>query len=205
MLREEKKLRTRQAITEAAFALFAADGFDAVTVAAVARASGVSEATVFNYFKTKEDLVFGRLEEFEAGLVEAVRNRPPGQPIVTAFGGFLLHRHGLLGSARPEDRERLVTVSRIINQSAALRARERQVYDDSTRALAALLADESNADPGDVRPQVIANALIGVHRAAVDLVRAEVLSGRAPDDLGPRVRAQVESALALLERGLATE
>ena len=39
----------------------------------VARRADVSEATVFNYFPTKEDLVYGRLEEFEAALVLAAR------------------------------------------------------------------------------------------------------------------------------------
>jgi AcrR family transcriptional regulator len=38
--------------------LFARDGFDAVTVAEVARAAGVTEKTVFNHFETKEDLVY---------------------------------------------------------------------------------------------------------------------------------------------------
>ena len=56
-LRERKKLRTRQLIAETAMRLFVERGFDAVPVAAVARAAEVSEATVFNYFPTKEDLV----------------------------------------------------------------------------------------------------------------------------------------------------
>ena len=59
-LRERKKRETREAIAAAAMALFLEHGFDAVTVADVARAADVSEKTVFNYFATKEDLVFFR-------------------------------------------------------------------------------------------------------------------------------------------------
>ena len=59
-LRERKKRQTREAIAQAAMALFVARGFDAVTVADVARAADVSEKTVFNYFPAKEDLVFAR-------------------------------------------------------------------------------------------------------------------------------------------------
>ena len=59
-LRERKKRQTREAIAAAAMALFVARGFDAVTVAEVARAADVSEKTVFNYFPAKEDLVFAR-------------------------------------------------------------------------------------------------------------------------------------------------
>ena len=57
-LRERKKRQTREAIAAAAMELFRLRGYDAVTVADVARAADVSEKTVFNYFPTKEDLVF---------------------------------------------------------------------------------------------------------------------------------------------------
>src|SRR3954468_6118357 len=89
-LRERKKQRTRQLIAETAQRLFRERGFDAVTVVDVARAADVSEGTVFNYFRTKEDLFYGQMETFEARLVEAVRSRPAGQPVLTAFRDFVL-------------------------------------------------------------------------------------------------------------------
>jgi AcrR family transcriptional regulator len=57
-LRERKKQRTRELIAETARELFVERGFERVTVAEIARSSEVSEKTVFNYFPTKEDLVF---------------------------------------------------------------------------------------------------------------------------------------------------
>src|SRR6266496_5631258 len=56
--RERKKQQTRQAISDVATALFMERGFDAVTVAEVARAADVAVQTVFNHFPTKEDLFF---------------------------------------------------------------------------------------------------------------------------------------------------
>ena len=64
-LRERKKQRTRELIAETARRLFAARGFERVTIAEVAREADVSEQTVFNYFPTKEDLVYWRFEGFE--------------------------------------------------------------------------------------------------------------------------------------------
>ena len=56
-LRERKKQQTRQLLAETARRLFAERGFENVSIVEIARAADVSEATVFNYFPTKEDLV----------------------------------------------------------------------------------------------------------------------------------------------------
>src|SRR5919197_6569618 len=95
-LRERKKERTRAAIADAALELFRERGFDAVTVSEVARAADVSEGTVFNYFPTKEDLFYGRMETFEETLVEAVRRRPPGEAVLAAFHRTVLEQSGRL-------------------------------------------------------------------------------------------------------------
>ena len=47
-LRVRKKIQTRQRIADAAATLFATKGFDAVTVAEIARLAEVSEQTVYN-------------------------------------------------------------------------------------------------------------------------------------------------------------
>src|SRR5215216_2179623 len=95
-LRERKKQRTRELIAETARRLFAERGFERVTVAEIARAAEVAEKTVFNYFPTKEDLVYWRLESFEDELLQAVRGRDQGESVLAAFGRFVLARRGLL-------------------------------------------------------------------------------------------------------------
>src|SRR5579862_3458949 len=100
-LRERKKQRTRQLIADTAWGLFSERGFDEVPVAEVAREAEVSEATVFNYFPTKEDLVFHRMEAFEDELLDAVRDRPEGESIVEAFGRFVLRARGFLAADDP--------------------------------------------------------------------------------------------------------
>ena len=54
--------QTRARIAEVAARLFLDRGFDAVTVAEVARVAGVSSVTVFNHFPRKEDLYLDRVE-----------------------------------------------------------------------------------------------------------------------------------------------
>jgi AcrR family transcriptional regulator len=201
-LRERKKQQTREAIATAAFDLFSERGFDSVRVAEVARKANVSEATVFNYFPTKEDLIYSRWRAFETGLLEAVRERDRQQSILDAFRGFLRGQQGLLGSRDPGDAEKLLSITRIITGSPSLLARERMIHDEYTRSLARLIAEEASAEPDDLEPWIVANALVGVQRALLDFTRTNVLAGKAGLQLARRVRAEAERAFALLDRGL---
>src|SRR5258708_27634748 len=91
-LRERKKQQTRQQIFEAAHRLFSERSFDSVTVADVARASDVSEVTVFNYYPNKEDLFFAGMQFFYEHLLEAARTRPRRAPAIKALRRALLDR-----------------------------------------------------------------------------------------------------------------
>src|ERR1700738_2281430 len=97
-LRERKKQLTRVLIADAAKRLCADRGFDAVTVAEVARAANVSEVTVFNYFSTKEDLFYGAMQFFEETLLDAVRERAPGESVLEAFRRPVLEGTRRLGA-----------------------------------------------------------------------------------------------------------
>jgi AcrR family transcriptional regulator len=201
-LRERKKEQTRRLIAETARALFAERGFEQVTVAEVARAADVSQQTVFNYFPTKEDLVFWRLGAFEEELLASVRDRAPGESALAAFRRFLLSRQGVLRSPRPEAREQIAALMRTIDESPALLAREQQIYARYTDALAALLAAEAGAGGDDVTPWVAANAMTGVHRRLVRHARRRVLEGAREPVVADEIRAHGEEAFALLELGL---
>jgi AcrR family transcriptional regulator len=222
-LRELKKEQTRQLIADTAWRLFADRGFDRVTVAEIAREAQVAEATVFNYFPTKEDLFYWRLEAFGTRLADAVSARPAGEPVLVAFRRALMDEGGLLTQVEAGDAEalaRLRTVSRMIADSPALLAREQQAITRNAAAVAALLAAEAGTPAGsgtpaatgtpagtgtpadDLRPQVAANALLGLHRALIDYVRRRVLADDEPRGLAADIRRLTTEAFTLLERGL---
>jgi AcrR family transcriptional regulator len=202
-LRERKKQQTWGLIAQTARRLFQEHGFDAVTVADVAREADVSRKTVFNYFPTKEDLFYSGLEFFEARLLEAIRERKPGESILAAFERFVTEPRGLLAADDLDAGERPLAVIRLITDSSALLAREQQIYAGYAAALAALIAEETQARPDDIAPWVAANAMIGLHKALVDHVRRRVLAGeRDRARIARGLRAQARQAVALLEHGL---
>ncbi len=202
-LRERKKQHTRDLIAQAARRLFSTHGFDAVTVADVAREADVSRKTVFNYFPTKEDLFYSGLELFEERLLDVVRSRTSGESIVAAFARFVTESAGLLAAEDPEAGERLRAINRLIIESPTLQARERQIYARYTDALAALIAAEIQARPYDITPWVAANAMMGLHRALVAYIRQQTLAGeRDRVGIARGLRAQAKEAVALLDEGL---
>jgi AcrR family transcriptional regulator len=204
-LRERKKLRTRQLIADTARRMFAERGFEDVPVAEIARAADVSEATVFNYFPTKEDLVFQGMEAFETELLAAVRDRPEGESFVEAFGRFVLQPRGFLAAADDHAASFLTKVSRMIAASPALLTREREILARYTESLAALIAEDAGAAPGDLRPWVVAHALIGTHHTLIQLVRRRLLEGNADRaSIAGDLQARGRQALDLLNEGLAS-
>ncbi len=120
--RERKKQQTRQAISDVATALFMERGFDAVTVAEVARAADVAVQTVFNHFPTKEDLFFDEPGWWK-GPAQAILEAPDGTDQVDA-----LERHYL-----DEIRERL-EAGHLATWKQFNRTIEKVLPDDASRA-----------------------------------------------------------------------
>jgi AcrR family transcriptional regulator len=193
-LRETKKLKTRQEIAGKAMGLFARRGFDHVTVAEVAEAAGVSEKTVFNYFPTKEDLFWDEVPEREAAMVEAVRNRQPGESIAAALERLQRGNSERLSSPQ------FATFARIIEESRTLQAKELEIMARYTDALAAAIADELGAHELDAR--VAANVLVSVQWQHFRNARGHALAGRHGPAAARRLRSELKRAYRLLEHGL---
>lgn len=74
--RAQNKQAIRKRIVTSALNLFQTKGFEATTTKAIARKAGIAEGTVFNYFKTKEDIALHFFEQEVDQAIAAVRGNP---------------------------------------------------------------------------------------------------------------------------------
>ena len=131
--RARKKARTREEIRTAARQLFAARGFEAVTIADIAAQADVAVQTVFNHFATKEELFFDGRTPWVEGAAEAVRSRPASMPPLRALRDYLVCMVTALADPQANDERRSYLAT--IEASPALRAREMEVVREAERRL----------------------------------------------------------------------
>jgi AcrR family transcriptional regulator len=198
-LRERKKLETARAVRQAAIDLFLARGFDDVSVAEIAAAANVSKMTVFNYFPTKEDLLFAPMEEHTEEMAAVVRDRRAGESPLAA-----LRRHHLdrLAARDPSvglnDTPVVVGLQRIVMTTPSLTPRLRAFLVSGETALAEALAKET--DPLTAR--LAAAQIMAARGALLFTLHEGITAGRSADELYPEAVAAANRAYDLLERGL---
>jgi AcrR family transcriptional regulator len=162
-LRERKKAATRQALHDAAVRLAARDGYDHVTVEAIADAAAVSRRTFSNYFSSKEEaFVHGDLERIRH-LLELVHGRPerekPWTALVRAVGEFTAESEEL------DPRE--VAERRELRRHPSLLPYQLAVYAAVERDLATEVAGRMNGGPDALlRSRLIAATFLTALRVA---------------------------------------
>jgi AcrR family transcriptional regulator len=195
--RERKKQRTREALVDAAFALFADKGFEATTVEEIADLVDVSSRTFFRYFSSKEDVVLTFQEEQFAAVTTALAARPPDEPVVTALrnAGVAIMRaceEGEYGF----DPKKFICVQEMMEQSPTLLGRSLEHGQKKQAQITRLIAERMGVDPAvDLRPHVAAGAASCAFRVAYDVWIREKDQARRLSDL-------VDEVFALIEGGL---
>jgi AcrR family transcriptional regulator len=190
--------QTRDRIAAIASGLFVEHGFEAVTVADVASAAGVSSVTVFKYFPKKEDLFFDRSDEAVSVLCEAVREAAGRGGITQSLRGLLVRlideRHPFSGTD-----PRSVPFFRTMSQSATLLARARQIASELQDILELELGSspEFTGDPGLLAAFFVA----GYARILTGTAR-RLVKGEPDEALVRRHRDQVELLLSGLRHGV---
>jgi AcrR family transcriptional regulator len=207
-LRERKKRLMRQQLSDTATEMFLERGFDAVRVAEVAEACGVSEKTVFNYFPVKEALVMDRLEAtlaaLRAGLADAAFT--PVQAVLAILDRELNTMTGWLAGQGDASLGRLAIrrFGDLIRATPALRAYQADMMDQSASVATEILAARAGMTADDPEPQIAARALLGLWRVQAESLRKHLDDAPTPAQLHELVTADVRRAARLIDTGLST-
>ncbi|MER7106643.1 TetR/AcrR family transcriptional regulator [Streptomyces sp. NPDC000229] len=190
-LRERKKRQTRQHISDVATGLFLERGFDAVTIAEIAKAADVSVNTVYNYFPAKEDLFLDRGEDVIDRLSRYVRGRRPGESAADAVLREL--RAAVVGQSPTIGLfAGWADFMRVITEAPALRSRLWAIQQEALADLTATLAEETAAADDDPMPTLVAGQLSWIHGTLLAWIGTEMVKRR---DIGEVAR----EALGLLD------
>jgi AcrR family transcriptional regulator len=201
-LRESKKRRTREAIAQAAADLFQEHGFESVTIDQIAREADVSRQTVFNYFPTKEQMLFDREEEIGEALLALVIDAPDGAALVAAFRSHTLGFWERLGAILAGGEE-THGFWEIVRASPALRDYAESSFGRQARKVGDGLAAAWGRPPGDPICHALARALCGVNVAFLTRGMDRITDGEEARTVVADMIAQSGEAYAALERGLA--
>jgi len=156
-LRERNRARTYADITDAALDLFGRQGFDATTVDQIAGAAGISAATFFRYFATKEDVLFTDEEKSAAELVTAVRERSDDALSVRALADPVVAFAGtILGPATPHGRR----MTELVMTTPSLASRSLRIRLHWERDVAAQLATEAGVRSPNLAHTVVASVAV---------------------------------------------
>jgi AcrR family transcriptional regulator len=188
-LRERKKLRTRQAIRQAAYRLIGEQGYEQTTVEQIAETAEVSPSTVFRYFATKEDIIL--TDEYDPVLEQAILNRPADEPPLVALREAVVTSLRLLYEEfRPEFMLRM----QLVREVPALRAQLHESMDQNIQLLCGVLSERTGRPRDDFELRVVVGAIFG----ALTQVLFEWAEREPEWDLVETV----DRALAVLQRGL---
>lgn len=189
-LRERKKIRTRKAIRQAAYRLFAAQGYDATPVDQIAEAAEVSPSTVFRYYPTKEDILF--TDEYDPVIAEALAKRPPEEPPVTALREALCS----VLSLQVDDDEASEAMQRmlLIRDVPSVRARMAEHTAATSRLLTQVLSERTGRPEDDLELRIVTGAVMSA--------LTEAMYHWIENGLDGELTTPVAHALRVLERGL---
>jgi AcrR family transcriptional regulator len=192
-LRERKKQRMYQVVSDIAIRLFLEKGFDAVSVAEIAAAAEISKPTLFRYFPAKEDLVLHRIADHED---EAARIAGEGPTPLEA-----LRRHFLEGLERCDpvtglnDHPEVLAFHKLLYGTPSLVARAYGFLERSEVALAEALG-------GGLDDRLAAGQIIAVRRILAQENWRRIAAGERVADVRADAVAAAERAFGQLAAGL---
>jgi AcrR family transcriptional regulator len=188
-LRERKKIKTREAIRSATYALIREQGYDATTIEQIAERAEVSPSTVFRYFPTKEDIVL--TDQYDPVMAEELAARPATEPWPASVRHVMRRA---VGAGMEESAEVTRLRTRLMAEVPAVRSRMMEGMSATGRLLGRAIAERTGLEADGLEVRVVAMSLIG---GLMEVSRYWAEHGHE-DDLADLV----DRALDVLEHGL---
>ena len=157
-----KRVTSRAELENTAFGLFAARGFEQVTVDEIAAAAGIGRRTFFRYFPSKNDIPWGAFETELERMRARLRACPPEVPLMDAIRLALVDFNRVSPAQVPMHRRRMELILRV----PTLFAHSTLRFTAWRQVVAEFVAERTGSRPDALAPQVIAHAVLGVAVAA---------------------------------------
>ncbi len=151
-------------ISNVAIDLFAARGFDEVSVDDVAEAAGIARRTLFRYYPSKNALPWGDFDAHLDHMRDLLAGLDPAVPVHEALRTALLAFNTFDDAETARHRQRMA----VILQTAALQAYSMTMYAGWRAVVAAFVARRLGAKTGDLVPQTVAWTMLGVALSAYE-------------------------------------
>ena len=159
-----RRSTTPQQIADIAIELFAARGFEDVSVDDVAEAAGIARRTLFRYYPSKNAIPWGEFDTHLAHLRDLLDNVDPQMPLREALRAALLAFNTFDECETVQHRQRM----RVILQTAELQAYSMTMYAGWRDVIAGFVARRSGVKTTDLLPQSVAWTMLGVALSAYE-------------------------------------
>ncbi|WP_132660300.1 TetR family transcriptional regulator [Rhizobium azibense] len=120
--RERKRRQTRERIEQAAMTLFLERGFDATTIEDITESADVSKRSFFDYFPSKEEVVFAWQDSFADRLMAAIAARPKSDSPLKVV------EEAIVETVAASANERGLALGELIRRTPVLKARDQMKY-----------------------------------------------------------------------------
>ena len=192
-LRERKKERTRQTLSEVAADLFDRQGFHDTTIKQIADAAEVSPRTVSAYFPVKEDLVFCDHQDVFDSLEQRLSERAEGETTAETLRTWLT---GYLAEG-DHDHEQSRRTRELIESDPALRTYERGLQERAERIIAKAVAVDLGVSADELVPHMVGAATI----AALDAMGSRSKESTA-EEFHETAAQVIDDAMAFIGGGV---
>ncbi len=148
---------THAELANIALQLFSERGFDEVTVDDVAAAAGISRRTLFRYYDSKNDLVWGEFEDQLQHMRDLLCARPATEATMESLRVVIVDFNTVPAEASDAHRRRMA----LILETPALQAHSALRYRQWRDVVVAFVSERTGTDPTSLTPQLTGHVLLG--------------------------------------------